>query len=126
MSRARLPSRFWAFLFRTGLLRAPMAFWRVVVEAKPDRCARVWADDLAAVVGPVFVWARTIEEAEGLAALAFADLGLELVTADAARAPPAARPRRVPGAAGFGELGYLPASLEEGENGASPVGDART
>jgi hypothetical protein len=60
-------SRFWAFAFRAGFVRAPMPFWRVVVEAKLDRRVRAWSRRYDGAVTAVFVWARTIEEAEGLA-----------------------------------------------------------
>jgi hypothetical protein len=108
LKRSRLPSPFWAFLFRHKLVRARMPFWRVVVEAKPNAEARAWPADLGAVVGAVFVWARTIEEAEGLAQLAVEAEGLEPLTADAMRVPPAARPQGAPATAGIGEWGFLP------------------
>lgn len=101
-------SRFWAFLYRSNLVRAPMPFWRVVVEAKLDRRVKRWPRKFDSAVGAVFVWARTIEEAEGLASLALSEEGLEAVTADAQKCPPAAAPRRAPAAVARSELGFLP------------------
>lgn len=101
-------SRFWAFLFRTGLARAPMPFWRVVVEARLDRRVRRWPRRYGSAVTAVFVWARTIEEAEGLASLALAQEGLETLTADARKCPPAAPPKRAPAAVARNELSFLP------------------
>jgi hypothetical protein len=109
-------SRFWAFLYRTGLARPPMPFWRVVVEARLDRRARRWPRQHGSAVTAVFVWARTIEEAEGLAALALSQEGLETMTADAKKCSPAAAPRRAPTAMARNELSFLPAL--EGEAGA--------
>lgn len=104
-------SGFWAFLFRTGLARAPMPFWRVVVEARLDRNVRRWPRRYGSAVTAVFVWARTIEEAEGLASLALAREGLETLTADAKKCPPAAPPKRAPAAVARNELSFL-ANLE--------------
>lgn len=101
-------SRFWAFAYRAGLARAPMPFWRVVVEARLDRRARRWSRKFDAAVTAVFVWARTIEEAEALAVLALAEEGLEAMTADAKKCAPAAPPRRQPMAMARAELGFLP------------------
>jgi hypothetical protein len=101
-------SRIWPILYRAGLVRPHMPFWRVVVEARLDRRARAWPSRFEYAVAPVYVWARTVEEAEGLAALALEAEGLEAVTADAKKCPPAAAPRRVPGAAARGDLGFLP------------------
>jgi hypothetical protein len=84
-----------------------MPFWRVVVEAKLDRRTRRWSHRVEGAVAAVFVWARTIEEAEGLAALALEEEGLEAVTADAVKCPPAAMPRRTPMAVARGEFGLL-------------------
>jgi hypothetical protein len=84
-----------------------MPFWRVVVEAKVDRRVRNWPAQIDGAVTAVFVWARTIEEAEGLAALAIEEEGLEAVTADAKKASPAAMPRRRPVAVARTELGYI-------------------
>jgi len=101
-------SGFWAFLYRAKLARAPMPFWRVVVEAKLDRHAKRWPRKFETAVGAVFVWARTIEEAEALAALALSEEGLEAVTADAQKCPPAAAPKRASAAVARTELGFLP------------------
>jgi hypothetical protein len=106
----------WSFLYRAKLVRPRMPFWRVVVEARLDRRARNWPRRFVAAVTPVYVWARTIEEAEGLAALALEAEGLEAITADAKKCPPAAAPRRAPAAVARGELGFLPRL--EGETGA--------
>lgn len=100
-------SRFWAFAFRAGFVRAPMPFWRVVVEAKLDRRARAWSRRYDGAVTAVFIWARTIEEAEGLAVLALAEEGLEVVTADAVKCPPAAAPKRTPQAVARSDLGFI-------------------
>jgi hypothetical protein len=110
---ARGPSRFWGFLHRAGLARAHMPFWRVVVDAKLDRRAQQWPAHLEGAVTAVFVWARTIEEAEGLAVLALEEEGLEAQTADAVKCPPAAMPRRMPIAVARSELGFL-AAQEDG------------
>lgn len=107
MSLPRGPSRFWAFAFRAKLVRAFMPFWRVVVEARLDRQQRDWPENVESGVAAVFVWARTIEEAEGLAALALEDEGMRAVTADAVKCPPAARPRRVPAAVAKSEIGFV-------------------
>lgn len=107
MSLPRGPSRIWDFLHRAKLARAHMPFWRVVVEAKLDRRARRWSHRAEGAVAAVFVWARTIEEAEGLAALALEEEGLEPVTADAVKCRPAAMPRRAPMAVARSALGFL-------------------
>ncbi len=107
MSLPRGPSRLWALFYRAKLARAHMPFWRVVVEAKLDRRARRWSRRVEGAVTAVFVWARTIEEAEGLAALALEEEGLEPVTADAVMCPPAAMPRRMPSAVARSDLGFL-------------------
>ena len=109
-------SNFWAFMFRARIVRPRMPFWRVVVEARLDRRARAWPEGVHAVVTPVYVWARTIEEAEALAALAVEEEGLEALTADAVKHAPAAAPRRVPAAIARGEWGFL--ERHEGEAGA--------
>ena len=101
------PSRFWASLYRARLARASMPFWRVVVEAKLDRRLKRWPERYEAAVTAVFVWARTIEEAEGLAALALEAEGLVAVTADAKKCLPAAQPRKTPTAMARSELGFL-------------------
>jgi hypothetical protein len=92
-----------------------MPFWRVVVEAKLDQNKK-WPRRCGSAVTAVFVWARTIEEAEGLAVLALEGEGLEALTADAKKAPPAAAPRRTPAAVARTELGFLPRL--DGETGA--------
>ncbi|HVY84236.1 MAG TPA: hypothetical protein VG943_03825 [Caulobacterales bacterium] len=119
MKLGRGPSRFWAALYRAKLLRPPMPFWRVVVEAKLNRRARAWARNLDGAVTAVFVWARTIEEAEGLAALALDEEGLDTMTADAVKCPPAARPRRSPAAVARTELGFI-ARVRDQERSAPP------
>ena len=100
-------SRFWAFMHRRRLVRAHMPFWRVVVEAKLLHVAADWPEDADAAVVAVFVWARTIEEAEGLAALALEEEGMEALTADAKKHAPAAAPRRSRAAVARSEYGFL-------------------
>jgi hypothetical protein len=100
-------SNFWAFVYRSGFMRPRMPFWRVVVEAKLDRRARDWPAKYDAVVAPVYVWARTVEEAEGLAALALEAEGMKPLTADAVKCAPAAAPRSQPAAVARGEWGFL-------------------
>jgi hypothetical protein len=107
LSLPRGPSRFWAFMHRAKLARARMPFWRVVVEAKVDRRVHNWPAQIDGAVTAIFVWARTIEEAEGLAALAIEEEGLEAVTADAKKTAPAAMPCKRPMAVSRTELGYL-------------------
>ncbi|MEJ0059668.1 MAG: hypothetical protein WDM79_08920 [Terricaulis sp.] len=102
------PDAFWAFVFRIGLLRAPMPFWRVVIEARVDRRGGAWSRHTEFAVASVFVWARTIEEAEGLASLALEEEGLHALTADAMKCPPAARPHRTPTAVSRGPVGLIP------------------
>jgi hypothetical protein len=109
-------SGFWTLVFRAKLVRPPMPFWRVVVEAKLDRRVKRWPRRFDAAVMAVFVWARTIEEAEGLAALALAEEGLEAITTDAKKCAPAAPPRRVAAAVARSEIGFLP--HVEGDAGA--------
>jgi len=101
------PSRLWSLAFKLKLARAHMPFWRVVVEARPDRRARGWPKDVASGVAAVYVWARTIEEAEALATLAMEREGFSLMTADAIKHAPAARPRRSPCAVARGKIGYI-------------------
>lgn len=113
----------WPYLYRAGLVRPHMPFWRVVVEAKLDRRARSWPARFEYAIAPVYVWARTIEEAEGLAALALEGEGVEALTADAKKCSPAAAPRRTPGAAARGEFGFLPRVDAEAADG--PRRDAR-
>ena len=116
-------SRFWAMLHRAGIVRAPMPFWRVVVEAKFNRLAKRWPRKFDSAVAAVFVWARTIEEAEGLASLALAEEGLEVLTADAQKCSPAAAPGNEPAAVARTELGFLPRLHEAaGADGSSRRG----
>ncbi len=96
MKLKRGPSSLWRWLYRVGLARAWMPFWRVVVEAKPVRGAKKWPRGADAAVTAVFVWARTIEEAEALAVLALEAEGLRALTADAKKSPPAAAPKQTP------------------------------
>jgi hypothetical protein len=122
----RGPDAFWAFLYRLGLLRPPMPFWRVVVEARVDRRARRFSNQSEFAVASVFVWARTIEEAEGLATLALEEEGLHALTADAVKCPPAARPYRSPAAVSRGPIGLIP-RLRDGMHSDPPSWrDART
>lgn len=107
MKLKRGTSRFWAFLFRARIVRPRMPFWRVVVEARLDRRIRNWPDGAHAAVAPIYVWARTIEEAEALAALAIEDEGLEALTADALKHPPAAAPRGAAAAVARGDWRFL-------------------
>ncbi|MFT3729745.1 MAG: hypothetical protein QM759_18125 [Terricaulis sp.] len=100
-------SKFWAALFRARLARAHMPFWRVVVEAKLDRRVKRWPSKFDSAVAAVFVWGRTIEEAEGLASLALEEEGLVAVTADAKKCEPAAAPRKTPAAVARTDLGFL-------------------
>jgi len=109
-------SRIWAYLYRVKLARAHMPFWRVVVEARLDRRAKNWPRRFETAVAPIYVWARTIEEAEGLAALAVESEAMEALTCDAKKCAPAAAPRREPTAVARGELGFLPRL--DGETGA--------
>jgi hypothetical protein len=97
----------WAWAYRARLLRAPMPFWRVVVEAKLIAGARRWPRDAYSAVTAVLVWARTIEEAEALAVLALEREGLAALTADAKKCPPAAAPKRHAMAVARTELGFL-------------------
>lgn len=109
-------SKFWRFLYRYNLARPHMPFWRVVVEARLDRRARQWPARYDSAVTAVFVWARTIEEAEGLAALALEEEGLIALTADAIKCAPAAAPRRAPAAVARNEIGFLTRSEDEARN----------
>lgn len=115
----------WPVLYAMGLARAHMPFWRVVVEAKLDRTVRRWPRKADTAVTAVYVWARTIEEAEGLAALALEEEGLDAMTADARQCPAAASPRRSPQAVARGGISFL--SRTDGETGANGVSrrDAR-
>ncbi|UPT64408.1 MAG: hypothetical protein M0D54_07750 [Hyphomonadaceae bacterium JAD_PAG50586_4] len=87
MKLKRGASGFWAFMHRSKLVQGRMPFWRVVVEAKLDRSMRKWPRKFDTAITAVFVWAYTIEEAEGLAALALQDEGLQAITADAKKCP---------------------------------------
>ena len=109
----RAPSRFWSGLHRLGLARAKLPFWRVVVEGKLNPRMKTASARWGRAVAGVFVWARTIEEAEGLAALALRDEGVETVTADAVRWPPGAAPSRTPQAVARTPFGYLPLQEED-------------
>lgn len=109
-------SRIWPMLYRANFARPHMPFWRVVVEARLNRRVKNWPRRFEAAVAPVYVWARTIEEAEGLAALALETEGLDVITADAKKCAPAAAPRREPAAVMRGEFGFLPRL--DGETGA--------
>lgn len=109
-------SRIWPFLYRAKLARQHLPFWRVVVEARLDRKSKKWPRKFGSAVTAVFVWARTIEEAEGLAVLALEEEGLEALTADAKKTPPAAAPRKTPAAVARTELGFL--ARLDGETGA--------
>jgi len=102
------PSRFWAFALRMRFVRFHMPFWRVIIEARPAKPRRNWPANADIAVTAVFVWARTMEEAEGLAMLALEEEGLTALTADAVKALPAARPRKSPIAVARTDLGYLP------------------
>ncbi|MEZ6022184.1 MAG: hypothetical protein R3C16_01935 [Hyphomonadaceae bacterium] len=108
MKLKRGTSRLWAFLYRARLARAHMPFWRVVVEARLDRRVKPWPREHDTAVTAVYVWARTIEEAEGLAALALEAEGLEALTCDAKKCPPAVPPRRESMAMARGDLGFVP------------------
>ncbi len=103
----RGPSRFWAALYRLRVIRYHMPFWRVVAECRPMRMLRHWPADAETAVTAVFVWARTSEEAEGLAALALEREGLAIVTADAVKAAPGARPRKAPAAIARTDYSFL-------------------
>ncbi len=108
LKRKRGESKFWAFLYRSGFARARMPFWRVVVEAQLDRRVKAWPERFESAVAAVFVWARTVEEAEALATLAIEAEGMLTLTADAMKHPPAAPPRREPAAVARTALGFLP------------------
>lgn len=118
-------SGFWAFLYRTKFARPPMPFWRVVVEAKLDRRAKVWPKQHDAAVVAIYCWARTIEEAEGLAVLAVEQGGLKALTADAVKCPPAASPRSAPAAVARSTLGFLSRAEDETRAGGASRRDAR-
>lgn len=125
MKLARRTSRLWALLYRFGLAHAPMTFWRVVVEAKlldgPSRILRRYE----AAVTAVHVWAHTVEEAEGLAALALQKEGLLVLTADAAKCAPAFAPKPAPMAVARAPLRYLPRLDRQAKAGKRPQRGAR-
>jgi len=118
-------SGFWAFLYRSKLARAPMPFWRVVVEAKLDRRVKPWPKRHDSAVVAVYVWARTIEEAEGLATLAIDQEGLKAMTADAVKCPPAAAPRKEPTAVARSQFGFLSSAVDETRAGGASRRGAR-
>lgn len=118
-------SGFWSFLYRSKLARAPMPFWRVVVEAKLDRRVKAWPERHDAAVVAIYVWARTIEEAEGLAVLAVELDGLKAVTADALKCAPAAAPRHQPAAVARSQFGFLVRAEDETRAGGPSRRDAR-
>lgn len=118
-------SGFWAFLYRSKLARAPMPFWRVVVEAKLDRRVKQWPKRHDAAVVAVYVWARTIEEAEGLAVLAVEADGLKALTADAMKCTPSAAPRKLPAAVARSQFGFLTSAEDETRAGGASRRDAR-
>lgn len=107
MKLARGPSRFWTQMFRFGLAQSRLPLWRVVVEARLDRSHRTWPAHLDRAVTAVFVWARAVEEAEALAALALEREGLKPITADAMKCPPCVAPQRGPAAIARTPLRYL-------------------
>ena len=107
MSLPRGPSRFWAAMHTWGVVHARMPFWRVVVEARLNRSGHRWPANADGAVVAVFCWARSIEEAEGLASLAVSEFGLNAQTADAKQTPPAASPKRDPCAVARSEIRYL-------------------
>jgi len=86
----------WRWLYRVRWLKQTMPQWAVVVEATPDPARRRWPASTEGVVVNFTVWARTIEEAEGLAQLAAFEEGLTTVTADAKRTQATTAPSREP------------------------------
>lgn len=104
----RGPSRFWALAHRIGAAKMRMPFWRVIVECQPMIKHRGWPVNADLAVTGVFVWARTSEEAEGLAMLALEDEGMAAGTADARKEAPSARPRKQPAALARTGFVYLP------------------
>jgi hypothetical protein len=86
----------WRALFRWRLVKAAMPQWTVVVEATPDRTRRPWPEEVEGVVLSVMVWARAVEEAEGLAQLAIFEEGLNPITADANPCEPCCAPSLEP------------------------------
>jgi hypothetical protein len=73
----------------------------------------------------VYVWARTVEEAEGLATLALEAEGLITVTADAIKVAPAAQPAREAAAVMRGALGYIARAEDETPTSGPSRRDAR-
>lgn len=112
---------FWRLVYRAGLARPQMPHWRVVVEAAPDRARRSWPEEVEGAVVSVWVWARTAEEAEGLAQLAIDEEGLSPITADAMREPPESGPRAESGA--IARSGYV--FYGKIGEGSAPVGRQR-
>ena len=88
------------------------------MEARLNRTGRRWPARVEGAVTAVFVWARSIEEAEGLATLALDEQGLDTLTADAVKCPPCAAPQTEPAAVARGELRFLPRI--EGETPSEP------
>lgn len=84
-----------------------MPFWRVVAECRPSKPLRFWPVSADVAVTALFVWARTSEEAEGLAALALEEEGLSVATADASKIAPAARARRTPAVIARTDFAFL-------------------
>lgn len=121
----RAPSRIWSSLHRLGLARARLPFWRVVVEGRLDHRERQWPSHLSRAVTGVFVWARTVEQAEGLAALALQHEGIEAITADAVRWPPGAVPSSTARAVARTPFGFMPRMDEDFQNLSSRRGAAR-
>lgn len=119
-------SGLWAWAYRVRLARAPMPFWRVVVEARLARGARTWPRRAESAIAAVFVWARTMEEAEALAVLALELEGLAAITADAKKCAPAAAPKRHPMAVARGELGFLTRPAGKASASGASRRDART
>ncbi len=107
MKIVRSANGFWAWTYRVKLARAPMPFWRVVVEAALIGGGRRWPRGAQSAVTSVLAWAHTIEEAEALAVLALEEEGLAALTADAVKIAPAAAPRRTPAAVSRTELGFI-------------------
>jgi hypothetical protein len=118
-------SRFWAFMYRSKFVKPPMPFWRVVVEAKLNRKARQWPKRYDSAVTAVFVWARTIEEAEALAALAIEEEGMQAQTADAVKCAPAAPPKKTPAAVARADFGFLTRPEDEARSDGPSRRDAR-
>jgi hypothetical protein len=97
-----LVGAFWRQLYRLGLARSRLGYWRVVVEGRPKDPVK--SAGFSGAVTAVFVWAHDPEEAEALARLSVEADGLDTVTADATAETPDRAPRRTPGVAG--RIGY--------------------